>query len=123
MNLPRIHRLGIESVPVDELSNSHSAASNKPPIECIPKSALGLRDLFSTRLFRLALILASSSTIRRQMLRAAGVEHHAIASAVDEDSVKAAHSDPAELTSELAGAKALSVSRASLEAWVIGSDS
>src|SRR5205085_8401371 len=71
----------------------------------------------------LALILASSSAIRRQMLRAAGVEHDAIASAVDEGAVKAAHQDPAELTLELAAAKALSVSRTSPDSWVIGSDS
>jgi nucleoside triphosphate pyrophosphatase len=71
----------------------------------------------------LALILASSSAIRRQMLRAAGVEHDTIGSAVDEDSLKAGHSDPAELTSVLAAAKAQSVNRASPEAWAIGSDS
>src|SRR5205823_2326651 len=71
----------------------------------------------------LILILASSSAIRRQMLRNAGVEHDAIASAVDEDSVKAAHSDTRELTAELAAAKALSVSRIAPDAWVIGSDS
>jgi septum formation protein len=57
------------------------------------------------------------------MLRSAGVEHEAIGSAVDEDAVKAKHKDPLALTSELAQAKALSVSQASLEAWVIGSDS
>jgi len=71
----------------------------------------------------LTLILASSSAIRRQMLHAAGVEYDAIASAVDEGSVKAAHSNAAEMTDALAAAKALSVSRASPEAWVIGSDS
>lgn len=57
------------------------------------------------------------------MLRAAGVEHDAIASAVDEDALKSAQTDPVELTCELAAAKALSVSRTSPEAWVIGSDS
>jgi septum formation protein len=57
------------------------------------------------------------------MLRTAGVAHDAIASAVDEDSVKAAHSDAAEMTAELAAAKALSVSRTSPVAWVVGSDS
>lgn len=71
----------------------------------------------------LALILASSSAIRRQMLRNAGIEHDSIASAMDEDAVKAAHSNPEELTVDLAAAKALSVSRAAPEAWVIGSDS
>ena len=57
------------------------------------------------------------------MLRNAGVEHDAIASAVDENSIKAAHSDARELTVELAAAKALSVSRITPDAWVIGSDS
>jgi septum formation protein len=71
----------------------------------------------------LALILASSSSIRRQMLRAAGVEHNSMASAVDEDAIKAAHLDPAKMTGELAAAKALSVSRTLPDAWVIGSDS
>jgi septum formation protein len=71
----------------------------------------------------LPLILASSSAIRRQMLLAAGVEHDAIASSVNEDAVKAARSNPAELTLELAVAKAFSVSEVSPDAWVIGSDS
>jgi septum formation protein len=71
----------------------------------------------------LALILASSSAIRRQMLEAAGVEHDAIASGVNEEALKAVHSDPLELTSELAAAKAISVSRVSPDAWVIGNDS
>ena len=71
----------------------------------------------------MALILASSSSIRRSMLRAAGVEHQAIASAVDEGSVKAKRSDPRELAAELAEAKAVSVSRTSSEPWVIGGDS
>lgn len=57
------------------------------------------------------------------MLHAAGVEHDAIASAMDEESVKAAHSNAAEMTGALAAAKALSISRASPQAWVIGSDS
>ena len=46
-----IHRLGIESVPVDESSNRRSVGLNEPRIECIPMFALGLRSLFSTRLF------------------------------------------------------------------------
>jgi septum formation protein len=71
----------------------------------------------------LALILASSSPIRRQMLHAAGVEHDAIASAIDEDAIKGAHSDAAEMTADLAAAKTLSLSRTVSEAWVIGSDS
>jgi len=57
------------------------------------------------------------------MLRAAGVEHDSVASAVDEAAVKARHSDPLQLSSELAEAKALSVSDTSAEPWVIGGDS
>lgn len=57
------------------------------------------------------------------MLRAAGVEHDVAKPGIDEASVKARHSDPAKLATELAGAKALSISRASSAAWVIGSDS
>ena len=71
----------------------------------------------------MALILASTSAIRRQMLRAAGVEHDAVGSGVVEESIKAASADAAALATELAQAKALSVSRTSSEAWVIGSDS
>ena len=57
------------------------------------------------------------------MLHAAGVEHDAIASAIDENAIKAGHSNAAEMTAELAAAKALSVSRALPDTWVIGSDS
>jgi septum formation protein len=71
----------------------------------------------------MTLILASSSAIRRSILRSAGIDYDAIASAVDEASVKASHSDPLKLATELAEAKALSVSRATPDAWVIGSDS
>jgi septum formation protein len=65
------------------------------------------------------LILASTSAIRRQMLDAAGVDHVAVKPDVDEDMVKAQLSDPAEIASELAVAKALSVPGP----WVVGSDS
>ena len=75
------------------------------------------------KVVRLALILASTSAIRRQMLRAAGVEHDAVGSGVVEESIKAASADAAALATELAQAKALSVSRTSSDAWVIGSDS
>src|SRR4051794_32914380 len=57
------------------------------------------------------------------MLHAAGMTHDTIASPVDEDSIKASHSDPAEMTADLAAAKALSVSTSLRDAWVIGSDS
>lgn len=71
----------------------------------------------------MALILASTSAIRRHMLDAAGIEHDAVGSDVDEAAIKAEHGDPAALATELAEAKALSVSRLSGDAWVIGGDS
>jgi septum formation protein len=71
----------------------------------------------------LALILASASLIRRQMLHAAGVDHSAIASSIDEGAIKARHERPEKLTLELAAAKALSVSQSNPDAWVVGSDS
>src|SRR5438552_4110695 len=87
--------------------------------------ALRLRHLFSTRLFRLALILASSSAIRRQMLHAAGVEHEARNPDVDEESMKVGFSgDDASLARALAEAKAVNVSAATDSTdWVVGSDS
>jgi septum formation protein len=66
------------------------------------------------------LILASTSAIRRQMLYAAGVEHRALKPGVDEDALKARLSDAANIASELAAAKALSIVG---DDWVIGSDS
>jgi septum formation protein len=68
----------------------------------------------------LALILASTSAIRRQMLDAAGVSCEAVKPEVDEDSVKTRLTDAAEIASELAAAKASSIVR---NDWVIGSDS
>lgn len=54
------------------------------------------------------------------MLDAAGVEYHAAKPNVDEDRVKERLSDPAEIASELAAAKAMSIAGGD---WVIGSDS
>jgi septum formation protein len=71
-------------------------------------------------LFLVALILASTSAIRRQMLDAAGVAYRAVKPEVDEDSVKARSNDPAKIASELAAAKATSIGG---KGWVIGSDS
>jgi septum formation protein len=71
----------------------------------------------------LALILASTSPIRRSMLESAGVDHAAVAPGVDESPFKHAASDPKAIASELAAAKALAVSARSADAWVIGSDS
>jgi septum formation protein len=71
-------------------------------------------------LFFLALILASTSAIRRQMLDAAGVEYRSKKPDVDEDRLKAELSDAREIASRLAAAKAESISSSD---WVIGSDS
>jgi septum formation protein len=70
-----------------------------------------------------AVILASSSAIRRHMLDAAGVPFRAIGSRVDEDPIKAALHDPREIASALADAKALDVSGDHAGEWVVGSDS
>jgi predicted house-cleaning NTP pyrophosphatase (Maf/HAM1 superfamily) len=70
----------------------------------------------------LALILASTSPIRRSMLESAGVDHAAVAPGVDESPFKHAASDPKAIASELAAAKALAVSARSADAWVIGSE-
>ena len=67
----------------------------------------------------MALILASTSAIRRQMLDAAGVEYAAVRPDVDEDVVKARLSGARAIALELAAAKASSIGNG----WVIGSDS
>lgn len=84
--------------------------------------ALGRRTSFSTR-FAVSLILASSSPIRRQMLTAAGVPHDVVGPTVDEETLKARFDQAADIASELAMAKALSVSQTHPDDWVIGSDS
>ena len=71
----------------------------------------------------MALILASSSAIRRQMLQSAGVEHRAVAPNVDESALKAGTSDPVAIALELAQRKALNVGADHPHDWVIGSDS
>lgn len=70
----------------------------------------------------MALILASASAIRRNMLEAAGVEFRVVPAAVDEDSEKAQHQDPAALAEALAIKKALA-GGGNADDWVIGSDS
>jgi septum formation protein len=67
----------------------------------------------------LTLILASTSSIRRQMLEAAGIDYRAEKPQVDEEELKLGVSDPAKIAERLAIAKALSV----MGEWVIGSDS
>ena len=71
----------------------------------------------------MTLILASGSPIRRQMLEQAGVEHRVIAPEIDESVMKTALLGPAVIAAGLARAKAIAVSQAWPEAWVIGSDS
>lgn len=71
----------------------------------------------------MALILASSSAIRRQMLDHAGVDYEAVPSSVDEGPIKATLGTAAQIASELAAAKALDVSARHSDDWVIGSDS
>ncbi|HEX6661526.1 MAG TPA: Maf family protein [Sphingomicrobium sp.] len=68
----------------------------------------------------MTLILASTSPIRRLMLDAAGVEYRAVRPDVDEGAVKARLNDSAEISSELAAAKATSIAG---DCWAIGSDS
>ncbi len=70
------------------------------------------------------LILASKSAARREMLTGAGVAFDVRVADVDEDAVKAGF-DPAQaadLAQELARVKALAVSRAEPDAWVLGAD-
>jgi septum formation protein len=71
----------------------------------------------------LGLILASSSSIRRAMLDAAGVEYDAIRPEVDEDALKARLNGAQIIAAKLAEAKALAVSTNRQGEWVIGSDS
>ena len=71
----------------------------------------------------MALILASGSPIRRQMLEQAGIEHRVVPPGIDESTVKQASSDPGAIALELACAKALAVSQLHSGDWVIGSDS
>lgn len=71
-----------------------------------------------------ALVLASTSPIRRRMLEDAGIAHEALAPECDEEALKTQFEGGVpELAEMLAGAKALSVSRARPGAWVVGSDS
>jgi septum formation protein len=66
------------------------------------------------------LILASTSSIRRQMLEAAGIEFEVRKPNVDEQEIKARSNDAAHIASALATAKAISIGDAE---WAIGSDS
>jgi septum formation protein len=74
------------------------------------------------KVVRLALILASTSPIRRQMLDAAGVEYETAKPSLDESEIKSRLKDAGAIASELAAAKASSIG-ASVDDWLIGSDS
>jgi septum formation protein len=113
----------MEFIPVDGFADCANQWSNNPPIEPAPMSALVLHHGFSTRLLRLALILASSSPIRSAMLDAAGVDYAAVPVDLDEAAIKARLAEPAEAASALAAEKARAVSEDRPADWVIGSDS
>jgi septum formation protein len=70
-----------------------------------------------------SLVLASSSAIRRVMLEAAGVDFEVTSPQIDEAALKAGALLTDDLASDLAIAKALSVSQGRAADWVIGSDS
>ena len=117
-----IHRLGTESIPVDESSDKRERWSNGVVVEPIPMFTLRLRACLSTRL-PVSLILASSSPIRRDMLRSAGVEFEVVPSSVDEGEAKSRLSAADDIAAELSAAKAIAISRIRPDDWVIGSDS
>jgi septum formation protein len=71
----------------------------------------------------MALVLASSSAIRAAMLDRAGIRFSTENPAIDEAEEKSRYEDPELLTTALAQAKALAVSRRRPGDWVIGSDS
>ena len=68
----------------------------------------------------MTLILASTSSIRRQMLDAAGVDYEAVKPAVDEGEIKVRFDNPVDIALNLAAAKSTSIVG---DGWVIGSDS
>lgn len=74
----------------------------------------------------MTLILASNSAARRTMLADAGVAFEAVGAEVDEAAEKtrllAEGAGPSHVAQALAGIKALAVSRARPDAWVLGSD-
>lgn len=71
----------------------------------------------------MTLILASTSPIRRAMLRDAGIDFQCLPPGVDEAAIKSGEPDSAALAAKLARAKAEAVSKARPDSWVIGSDS
>ena len=71
----------------------------------------------------MALILGSSSSIRKAMLDQAGVDYVPIPAGIDEAAEKARLNEPRALATALAEAKAIAVSKGNRTDWVIGSDS
>jgi septum formation protein len=88
-------------------------------------SALGKCTVLSTGFFHvMALILASSSPIRRALLDQAGVAHSVEPADVDEEGLRSGReASDSELALALAEAKALRVSTGRPGDWVIGGDS
>src|SRR5690349_3317803 len=107
---PEIHRVGMDTVPGDRISDNQEYRGTRCGVEAAPKFALGRRPSLSTRLFALDLILASGSPIRHQMLTAAGVAHRVIPSEVDEWPLKDALLAPDDVTLGLARMKAMACS-------------
>lgn len=71
-----------------------------------------------------ALVLASASPARRQLLDAAGLAFDTAPAEIDEAAVKRQHADdpPADLAARLAAAKARAISDTHADALVIGAD-
>jgi nucleoside triphosphate pyrophosphatase len=88
-----------------------------------PHARASLTQALFHKVIRLALILASSSAIRRQMLDAAGVQFDVRPSNLDEAEIKVQLSTPDEIAGKLAIAKAEEVSARHPDKWVAGSDS
>jgi septum formation protein len=106
----------------DESSDKLSHFGHKRQVEPAPIGALGQTGSFPQG-YAVAIVLASSSAIRRSMFAAAGVDFDVVAPQVDEAALKAAALFTDDLASDLAKAKALSVSERRTDDWVIGSDS
>ncbi|HEU5482978.1 MAG TPA: nucleoside triphosphate pyrophosphatase [Sphingomicrobium sp.] len=71
----------------------------------------------------MGLFLSSSSPIRRKMLEQAGLEFTVATVELDENRLKESLSDPAQLATKLAQAKALAGGAGRASDWVVGSDS
>ena len=120
--MPVIHSLGSDSIPVDEFWETWPRTGAESRLETTPNAALGLHLHFSTRLFFLALILASTSAIRLAMLEAAGVAVEVVAPGVDEAALKDGN-HCGTLPLLLAEAKATAASEKRPGEWSIGGDS